>query len=159
MNGLDECSESLLFQARKKLEKVFGFSLQPLDELDEKYKGQFILINTLMVNHGFIRDGYFIGSSAAGDEDMARERAKTSLLFLILSLIFMSSSQVVGEEVLDAFLQKLGVLPIGDAGGDDTQTAALDDGILNLFGDVKALIRDEFGKKQHYINMTEVTER
>jgi len=162
--------DEVLHQAKCHLKDVFGLNLQHLDVVEDKFKNQFLLINTLTagldvtVDDVLGADGNDGGGDDLGeDEEAVREKARTSLLFSLLALIYMSPGQVVREDVLDSFLAQMGIKAAdGRGGGLDTTTAegnagGVDEDVRKVFGgDVKALIRDEFSKKQHYFDITEV---
>ena len=147
--------EEVLEKAANYLSDTFGFELKCLDNVDPndpaKYKNCYILINSLMAKHD-VDPKFALSTGDDGESD--EEKAKTSLLFTILTLIFMSNGSVVRDDVLDGFLTQMGLKSEDNAEDDDSNNHRAD--IKSLFGDVKALIKDEFCKKQHYIDMTEV---
>ena len=84
-------------------------------------------VNALMSKTNFIfhrgdknRDG-----ERTDDFETKREKAKTSLLNALLSLIFMSPGHSVKEETMDNFLIRLGVLKDHNAVGSDIRYATL----------------------------------
>ena len=59
------------------------------------------------------------------DDETKREKAKTSLLNALLSLIFMSPGHTVKEETMDSFLIRLGVLKDHNTVGSDIRYTTL----------------------------------
>ena len=90
---------------------------------------------------------------------MAHERAKTSLLYSLLSLIFMSPSSRVHDESLDNFLVKMGLMADFNRDTAPSHQHEIQGRLLKIFGvtDIKAFIKEEYCKKQHYIQVIEVS--
>ena len=87
------------------------------------------------------------------------------VLYSVLGLIYMSNG-VIHDDVLDPFLVKMGLMghlehmpPTHLQRGLPRSTAAslgISEEVFNTFGDVKELIRKEWGQKQHYIDAVQV---
>ena len=90
---------------------------------------------------------------------MAHERAKTSLLYSLLSLIFMSPSSRVHDESLDNFLVKMGLMANFNRDTAPSHQNEIQAKLMKMFGvtDIKAFIKEEYCKKQHYIQIIEVS--
>ena len=152
-----ELQDSIMQRTCEKLEKVFGIELRDLEDIGKK--GQYLLVNKLFQT----KDQKHI-------EISAREKAHIGALYSILGLIYMSNG-TVRDEVLDPFLVKMGLM--GDpehlppthvyqargAGAQPRNSATalgIQDDIFDTFGDIKELLRKEWGQKQHYIDVTKV---
>jgi len=164
--------DEVLDRVKQNLEDVFGFVLLDLYEMTEadKNKNCFLLKNRLSHEAAEVNGGKFPQAGTAvnargdknsdgeltDDDETKREKAKTSLLNALLSLIFMSPGHTVKEETMDSFLIRLGVLKDHNTVGSD-----ISPGIKNLFGvtttnyDIKTLIKEEFGRRQQYIDVIE----
>lgn len=166
--------DEVLDRAKETLEDTFGFRLLNLEELPDndgdetqgggnsKYKNQYALANALTHNIKQA-NGAFVPAGTATqpknrdepiDELTAMDKAKTSLLYSLLSLIFMSPGSVVRDETLEKFLIKMGLT--SDYNGTEArQDPAVDANVKQIFGvqDIKAL-KDEF-IKQKYIEAIE----
>jgi len=164
--------DEVLDRVKQNLEDVFGFRLLDLYEMTEadKNKNCFLLMNKLSHEAAEVNGGKFAQAGTAvngrgdknndgerkDDDETKREKAKTSLLNALLSLIFMSPGHTVKEETMDSFLIRLGVLKDHNTVGSD-----ISPDIKNLFGvtasnyDIKTLIKEEFGRRQQYIDVIE----
>jgi len=95
-----------------------------------------------------------------------KENAHLGLLYTVLGLIFMSPSNVVREDVLFKFLRLLGVYEEDEraggsrgrksTGGSGAGNSNLSAGIRGMFGNVRELIFDQWGKKMHYIDIDKI---
>jgi len=152
--------EEVLNAATGYLEDVFGLTLQSLEDAGKR--GQYLLINSLTTGLEVIGDVVDDEDDDDGEEDVdgSQEKARTALLFSLLALVFMSPGQVVRDDVMDPFLIQMGLLPQLDATSADA--GDVEAKVRKTFGvdkgDVKALIKDEFVKKQHYIDLSEITD-
>ena len=147
-----ELQDHIMDKTAQKLEHVFGMTF---DELPEK-KGQYILVNKLFQT----KDDIHI-------EISPKEKAHLAVLYSILGLIYMSNG-VIRDEALDQFLEKMGLMARGEdlpptqvhqSRGQPRNTAAslgISEDIYDTFGDIKELIRKEWGQKQHYLDVARV---
>jgi len=179
LNGKSRSDQDeVLDRAMIDLEDIFGFKMMPMEEIavadgvDDGAKGNlknsYILMNTLAHKVNEATGAYIsTGSSVKpneGDVVVAEtdiERAKTSLLYSLLSAIFMSHSFRLLEDQLNAFLIKMGLMADfnrEDGGGYGGHNAAdMEAKLRKTFGvaDITALIKEEFGRKQQYIDVKE----
>jgi len=166
--GLDQ--DEVLDSVKLSLEDVFGYRLQPMDEMMEEegdaraYKNTFMLINNLAhavydATKKYIPTGSVVknGNTDPAVAEMAHERAKTSLLYSLLSLIFMSPSSRVHDESLDNFLVKMGLMADFNRDTAPSHQHEIQGRLMKMFGvtDIKAFIKEEYCKKQHYIQVIE----
>jgi len=146
-----ELQDTIIERTAQKLEHVFGVAFH---ELPEK-KGQYILINKL-----------FQTKEDTHIEMLPKDSAQLGALYSILGLIYMSNG-TIRDDVLDPFLIKMGLLGnpetmpathVQQRGMPRTSAASLgiSEDIFETFGDIKEMIRKEWGQKQHYIDAVRV---
>jgi len=146
-----ELQDTIIERTAQKLEHVFGMSFH---ELPEK-KGQYILVNKL-----------FQTKEDTHIDMLPKDSAHLGVLYSILGLIYMSNG-TIRDDALDPFLIKMGLLGnpetmppthVQQRGLPRTTAASLgiSDDIFETFGDIKEMIRKEWGQKQHYIDAVRV---
>ena len=79
------------------------------------------------------------------------EYAHQGLLLVVLSVIYMNNG-VVKEEALFEFLQKMQLYDADQAGRRFSLPTGANRTQVN-FGDVKSLIEEKWGKKQHFLSL------
>ncbi|KAK3101147.1 hypothetical protein FSP39_001284 [Pinctada imbricata] len=122
----------LISRAAKKLETVFGIRLI---SLEDKQKGTYILVNTLDTDIDDLTADHNVPQVINPVEWSEEDNAKTGLLMVILSAIFMNG-EVMMDTQLWHMLKKVGIDP---------------DYTHEEFGDIKKLITQEF-VRQGYID-------
>lgn len=170
--------DEVLDRATHHLKDVFGFDLYHLDNLDvedaeetqgggpSKYKNQYALTNSLSHSIKAASGNYVPAGTSTQkknsnkeepiDDLTAMDKAKTSLLYSLLSLIFMSPGSVVRDETLDKFLVKMGLMTDYNATERVGPDPKVEEMVKKIFGvqDIKVLLKDEF-IRQKYIDAIE----
>ncbi|XP_061186560.1 non-structural maintenance of chromosomes element 3 homolog [Saccostrea echinata] len=123
----------MIKQAEEKLKKIFGIELV---SLEDKQKGTYILVNTLDTDVDEQLE-QVPGLSLTPVEWSEDDHARTGLLMVVLSAVFMNGEVMIDSQLYH-MLKKLGV--------DQDYTHA-------VFGDVKKLLTTEF-VRQGYLEHT-----